>query len=206
MSEPNNLTNDYVRPFTNVCQSFYLDDFDFDDVPPIYQSSDNVDTTSMNIMNYENVSNYTGNYYYAPNQGNPPVSYSRPGSVNTMNGQLSTPCDQVETHTNNPYPLPGSFQTLFGHSPYLLPVSFQTLCGPSVPHSDTTNNSLIDNHSQHLGTNTNNTCISYIFKQMPTSNEYIVMREERTQSIVGRISAAASIGEMLALTQSEKEN
>ncbi|CAG8595588.1 4311_t:CDS:1 [Paraglomus brasilianum] len=199
MSELNNVNNDYVRPFINVCQSFYPGGFDFDDAPPIYQSSDNVDTTSMNIINYENTGNYTGNYYYALNQGNPPVSYFRPGSVNTMNGQLNTPCDQVETHTNNPYPLPESLQTLGGHSPYLLPVSFQTLCGPSVPHSDTTNNNLIDNHSQNLGTN--DTCISYIFKQMPTSNDYVIVREERTQTVIGRISAAASIGEMLALTR-----
>ncbi|CAG8544465.1 5115_t:CDS:2 [Paraglomus occultum] len=36
---------------------------------------------------------------------------------------------------------------------------------------------------------------------IPTSNEYIIMREERTQSMVGRISAASSVGEMLALTR-----
>ncbi|CAG8599850.1 4937_t:CDS:1 [Paraglomus brasilianum] len=184
MNEPNNTNNGYVRSFP--------EDFNFD-MPINLQAQshaqnflpsafDNVDMTSMDIMNYENAGNYTANY--VPYQVNPPASYFHPGNTDTMDGQLNiTNHDQVENSSCPP------------------PVSFQTLCGPSVSHSDTTNDGPADNNFQHL----NNTCISYILIQVPTSNEYVVMREERTQSVLGRISAAASIGEMFALTECEKE-
>jgi len=84
--------------------------------------------------------------------------YAHQGNVDTMNEQLNPPShDQVETHA----------------SP--LPVSFQTLCGLSIPHSDTTNDGPTDNSFQHLG----------VFTQMPTSHEYVVMREERTRGYYG---------------------
>ncbi|CAG8616744.1 7903_t:CDS:2 [Paraglomus brasilianum] len=35
----------------------------------------------------------------------------------------------------------------------------------------------------------------------PTSSEYMVIREEQTQSVLGSVSANASFGEVLALTQ-----
>ncbi|CAG8601939.1 7741_t:CDS:1 [Paraglomus brasilianum] len=208
----NNINNDYVGHYTNVhYQPCYPKDFVDSTNPPTQMPTNllgqshtqgfrpfaasfplfhNVDMTSMNSMEYRNTrntENYTGNH--AQYQDNPSAFYFYPGSVNTQNGQLNTlRSDQVETHTNSSCPLP---------------ISFQTLCGRDVLHSDTTGN-----HVQHFGmtNNTNNTCVSYIFTRIPTSNEYVVTREERTQSIVGRISAAASIGEMLALTRSEKEN
>ncbi|CAG8673932.1 6134_t:CDS:1, partial [Paraglomus occultum] len=102
------------------------------------------------------------------------------GNVDTMNGQLNTPLrSQIEPHAN-----PGP-----------IPASFQTICGSAVPHSDM----MTDNNFQRLGMNNNNTYVSYSLIPIPTSNEFIVMREERTQSVLGRISAASSIGEMLAM-------
>ncbi|CAG8655667.1 11318_t:CDS:1, partial [Paraglomus brasilianum] len=193
MSEPNNM-NDYIGRYNNICQSTYPEGFNFDDTnPPSYMPvnlqppsqdflpsatsvflSDNVDAMSVNTMDYGDTGTYTGDC--ASYQAN----LSEYANVDTMNGQLNTPShNQVE---NSSCPLPGSFQTLGG---------------PSVPHSDTTNDGPADNNFQHL----NNTCISYIIVQMPTSHEYVVMREERTQSVLGRISAASNISEILALTR-----
>ncbi|CAG8537870.1 10631_t:CDS:1 [Paraglomus brasilianum] len=197
MSEPNNMNNDYIEHYNNICQSTtFPEDFNFDDInPPSYMPvnlqppsriqdflpsatsvflSDNVDAMSMNSMDYGDTGTYTGDY--ASYQGN----LSEYGNVDTRSGQQNPPPhDQVE---NSSCPLPGSFQKL---------------CGPSVPHSDTTNDDPADNNFQHL----NNTCISYIIIQMPTSHEYVVMREERTQSVLGKLSAASSISEILALTR-----
>ena len=196
MGEPNNMNNDYIEHYNNIYQSTFPEDFNFEDNhPPIYMPvnlqsqshiqdflppatsfslSDNVDEMSVNNMDYGDTGTYTGDY--TSYQGNP----SEYGNVDTMDKQLNPPShDQVE---NNSCPLPGSFQTV---------------CGPSVPHFDTTNDGPTDNHSQHL----NNTCISYILIQIPTSHEYVVMREERIQSVLGRISTATSIGEILALTR-----
>ena len=93
MNEPNNTNNGYVRSFP--------DDFNFDNTnPPVHMpinlhaqnfpssASDNVDMTSMDIMDYGNISNYTVNY--VPYEGNPSVSYyTQPGNIDTMNGQLN---------------------------------------------------------------------------------------------------------------------
>ncbi|CAG8673586.1 8496_t:CDS:1, partial [Paraglomus brasilianum] len=189
-SEPNNMNNDYIEHYNNICQSTFPEDFNFEDNnPPIYvpvnlQSqphiqdflpsatsvflSDNVDT-----MDY---GTYTGDY--TSYQCNPSEC-----NVDTMDEQLNPPPhDQVE---NSSCPLP---------------VSFQTVCGPSVPHSDTTNDGPTDNYSHHFGM-INNTCILCILMQMPTSHEYLLIREERTQSGLGRVSAAASINEIIALTR-----
>src|SRR6185369_11138538 len=106
---------------------------------------------------------------------------------NATNGQLNTPNhDQAKAHHVN--------------SSRPLQVSFQTYCGTPNPYSDTTNDGPTDNNSQHFGI-ANNTYISYTLIQMATSPEYVVMREERTQSVLGTVSAAAGIGEMLALTR-----
>jgi len=140
---------------------------------------DNGDATSLNNMDYEDTRTYPGGD--ASYQGNL-SEYAHLDIVGTTNEQLNTSShNQVENHTNSPCPLPAPFQIL---------------CGPSVLHSDMTT----DNNFQRSDV-ANNTCISYMLIQMPASNEYVVMREERTQSMVGRISAASSIGEMLALTR-----
>jgi len=139
---------------------------------------DNVDAMSLNATDYEDTRTYPGDD--ASYQGLSEYAYL--DTVDTTNEQLNTSSrNQVETHTNSLCPLSAPFQTP---------------CGPSVLHSDmTTDNSF------HRSDVPNNTCISYMLIRMPASNEYVVMREERTQSMVGRISAASSIGEMLALTR-----
>ncbi|CAG8529258.1 4848_t:CDS:1 [Paraglomus brasilianum] len=195
MSEPNNMNDDYIEHYNSICQSTYPENFNFEDnnlpiympvnfqsqshiqdfLPPATSSlSNNVDEMSMNNMDYGDTGTYAGDYTLY--QDNP----SEYGNVDAMDKQLNLPShDQVE---NSSCPLP---------------VSFRTVCGPSVPHCDTTNDSPADNNFQHL----NNTCISYILIQGPTSHEYVIMREERTHSVLGRVSAATSIGEMLALTR-----
>ena len=200
MSEQNNMNNDNHY----VSQLFYPEDFDFDDTNPLipmpinlqsqsriedflpsatsFSPSDNMLMNS-NSMDYEDTGTYTGDYILY--QGNLSENVIQ-GSVNTTNEQLNTHRrDQVETHTNNSYPLP---------------VFFQTFYDSSNLYSGTTNDCPTDNRSQHFDV-ANNTYVSYSLMQMPTSNEYVLIREERTQSVLGRISAAASIDEMLALTQ-----
>ncbi|CAG8489743.1 2413_t:CDS:1 [Paraglomus brasilianum] len=183
MSEPNNVNNDHVRPFTNVCQSSYPDDFNFDDAnPPIHQYhtqsylpstslslSDNVDMSiTMNTMDCRNTTgNYTGDA-----SCNPSDSY-----YTHINGRLNSPnLDQAESHANSSCPLP---------------VPFQTVCDP---YFDTMNDGPTGNF-QHLGTNSS---ISYILTHEPTNSGYVFMKVEYTQ--LGRISAA-DIDKILALTQ-----
>ncbi|CAG8595549.1 4309_t:CDS:1 [Paraglomus brasilianum] len=197
MSGPNNVNNDYVRPFTNVCQSSDPGDFNFNTAnPPIHQYhtqnfpppvtfslSDNADVMSMNTMNtidYRNTGDYMSDY--ASYQGNPSDSYyTHSGNIDMMNGQLNIPNhDQAETHANSSCPLP---------------VPFQTVCDT---YSDTMNDGPTDNF-QRLGINmTNNSSISYILTHEPTNSGYVFMKVEYTQ--LGRISAA-DIDKILALTQ-----
>ncbi|CAG8601971.1 7743_t:CDS:1 [Paraglomus brasilianum] len=194
MNEPNNTNNGYVRSFP--------EDFNFDSTnPPVHMPinlqaqshaqnfppSDNVDTTSMDIMDYGNTGNYTGNY--APYEGNPSVSYyTQPSNIDTMN-PLSH--GQVEIHTNSSCPLPVPFQTYCGFS--------DSYPDTSILYSDTTNNSLTDNNFQHLGT-INNSSTSYIFTHEPTGSGYVVTKVEYTQSVLGRVSAA-DFNQMLATTR-----
>ena len=183
MSGPNNISNDY----NNICQSSFPEDFNFDS--PInmainLQAQPHTQgfrpstafplsrNVSTNTMDYGNIGNYTGDY--ASYQGNPPDT--DPGITNH---------DQTEACANSSCSLQGSFQTY---------------CGSFNPYSDTTNDGPTDNHSQHSDV-ANNTYVSYSLMQMPTSNEYVVIREERTQSVLGRLSAAAIIDEMFALTR-----
>ncbi|CAG8644742.1 10446_t:CDS:1 [Paraglomus brasilianum] len=199
------MNNDSVRYYNNV-QSSYPEDF-FDDTHPPIQTPinllapihtedfhppvtpDNVGIT-MNTMDYRNTGDHTSY------QGD--CSVSGPDNVDTMDGQLNTPCppacyDQVETHTNSSCPFP---------------ISFQTFRGSSVPYPGTTN-------FQHHGM-INNTSISYVLTQMPpqtppqtsfSSNNSNVMNEpthpgyavtkvEYTQ--LGRISTA-DIDKILAI-------
>ena len=126
---------------------------------PSATSSSHSDNMSMNNTDTKT---YTGDY--ASYQCNLSED-ARQSNVDTTNEQLNTSSrNQVETHTNSPCPLPAAFQTL---------------CGPSVPHSDMTT----DNNFQRSNV-PNSTCISYMLIQMPASNEYVVMREERTQSFI----------------------
>jgi len=177
MGEPNNITNNYVR------QSFYPDDFNFDGAnPPIHRNflpsvSDN-DVMFRDTMDYEDTGDYNGDYTgdYALYQGNPSVSHSHPGNVDTMNGQLNPP-----NHANGSCPLPAPCQPF---------------CDP---YSNTTNYAPTD---QHLGISmTSNSSISYILTQDPTSSGYVFMKVEYTQ--LGRISAG-DIDKILVLTQREK--
>ncbi|CAG8632530.1 8817_t:CDS:1 [Paraglomus brasilianum] len=217
MSELNNMNNDSVRCYNNVCQLSYSDDFNFDDTntiqmpidllvsshtqdfhPPVisFPLPNNVDITSptMNTVDYGNTG-YSTSY-----QDNPSDSYyyTHPSNVDTMDGQLNIPCpparyDHVEIPANGSWPLPGSFQRLHGSS---------------VQYPDTTTPGLTNNYLQHLGT-IDNTSIAYMLTQMPppqtslssnvmnepASTEYIVMKVEYT-----RISAA-DIDRILAVSR-----
>ncbi|CAG8616760.1 7904_t:CDS:1 [Paraglomus brasilianum] len=182
MSEPNNVNNDSVGPFTNVCQSSYPEDFNFEDANPPSASlslSDNVDVMSMNAITMD-CGDYTGKY--ASYQGNPSVSYFH----------LNPPShDQVEPHANSSCPLQVPFQTYCGSS--------DSYPDTSIPYSDTTNNSQTDNYFQHLGM-INNSSTSYIFTHEPTGSGYVVTKVECTQSVLGEMSAA-DFNQMLATTR-----
>ena len=210
MSELNNMNNDSVRYYNNVCQLSYSDDFNFDDTNPIqmpvsthtqdsvvsFPLPDNVDITSptVNTVDYGNTG-YSTSYQDDPSDS---YYYTRPSNVDTMDGQLNIPCpparyDHVEIPANGSWPLP---------------VSFQTLHGPSVQYPNTTTPGLTNNYLQHLGT-IDNTSIAYMLTQMPppqtsllsnvmnepASTEYIVMKVEYT-----RISAA-DIDRILAVSR-----
>ncbi|CAG8599834.1 4936_t:CDS:1 [Paraglomus brasilianum] len=199
-TEPNNTNNGYVRSFP--------EDFSFDNTnAPVHMpinlqaqshaqnflpsASDNVDMTSMDIMDYGNTGNYTGNY--APYEGNPSVFYyTQAGNIDTMNGQLNPLSHgQVEIHTNSSCPLPVPFHTYCGSS--------DSYPDTSIPYSDTTNNSLTDNNFQHLGMINNSSSTSYIFTHEPTGSGYVVTKVEYTQSVLGKMSAA-DFNQMLATT------
>ena len=201
MNELNNTNNGYVRHYNNIYQSSFPEDFNFDNTnPPVHMpinlqaqsyaqnflpsASDNVDTTSMDIMNY---GNYTANY--APYQVNSSVSYFHP---DTMDGQLNIPNhDQAKPHANSSCPLQVPFQTYCGSS--------SSYPDTSIPHSDTTNISQTGNYFQHLGM-INNSSTSYIFTHEPTGSGYVVTKVEYTQSALGRMSSA-DFNQMLATTR-----
>ena len=187
MSELNDMNNDYFRHFTNIHQSSYPEDFNFDDAnTPIHQSnpqdfslsvasfslSDNVDVMPiiMDSMDYEDTGDYTGDY--ASYQGNPSDSHFHSGDVDAVNGHMNSPNpDQAETYANSSCPLP---------------VSFQTVYGSSNLNSDTINDGFTDNHFSMI----NNSSTSYIFTHDPTGTGYVVTKVEHTQLVLGRMSAA----------------
>ncbi|CAG8608134.1 7731_t:CDS:1, partial [Paraglomus occultum] len=139
MDGPNNVNSNYVRPFIGPYQLSYPEDFSSDNANPllIHQSqtqnflpsvSDNVDGMFINIMDYEDTRDYTGDY--ASIQDNSSVHL---GNVDMMNGQLHPPNhDQAATHADSSCPLPVPCQT-FGDL-----------------HSDVTNDNSTDNHFQRL--------------------------------------------------------
>ncbi|CAG8577942.1 7399_t:CDS:1 [Paraglomus occultum] len=111
MDGPNNVNSNYVRPFTGPYQLSYLSSNNAN--PPLIHQfqtqnflpsvSDNVDEMFMNIMDYKDTRNYTGDY--ASIQDNPSVPHFHLGNVNMMNGQLNSP--QL-------------MQTALAHSQYLV--------------------------------------------------------------------------------------
>ncbi|CAG8529383.1 4854_t:CDS:2 [Paraglomus brasilianum] len=181
MSEPNNMNNNYIGHYNNICQSTYPEDVNSDDANTHVASfslSDNVDVTSiaMNSMVYKDTGDYTGNY--ASYQGNPSVSY-----YTHINGQLNSPNpDQAEAHANSSCPLPGSFQTF---------------CGSTNLYSDAMND---DGSTDNRFGMDNNSSTSYIFTLDPTGTGYVVTKVEHTQLVLGRMSAA-DFNQMLATTR-----
>jgi len=134
--------------------------------------SSNANMTSMNTLDYRNAANRTTLY-----QADSSDSYYYP-SINTTNGQLTT--SSREQDMNNSCPLCGSSNGHFGtiNSRY---ITYNLTPMRGAQASFSFNNSNVFNE--------------------PTSLEYMVIREVRIQSELGRVPAAASIGEMLALTR-----
>ncbi|CAG8608154.1 7732_t:CDS:1, partial [Paraglomus occultum] len=190
MNGPNNVINNCVGPFTSPYQSFYPEDFSFDD-PPIHQSPtqdflpsifDIVDVIpiTMNPMSYEDTGDYTGNY--ASYQDNPSVPHFYPDNGTAANGQLRSPnVDQAEAQTNSSCPLP---------------VPCQTFYDSSNLYFDTTNGGSTDYHFDTM----NDSSSSYIFTQDPTGTGYVVTKIEHTQLVLGTVSAA-DFNQMLATTR-----
>ncbi|CAG8529403.1 4855_t:CDS:1 [Paraglomus brasilianum] len=193
MNEPNDMNNGYAKHYnnTNVCQSSYPENFNFDDRNPPIQTHVNLQAQSHTqdflpsasfTLPYNNMTSITmdsmdhgnvGSYYYCTHMGN----------MDMMNGHLNPPRhNQVETNASSSCPLPGSFQPF---------------CSPSVPYSDTMNCGPTNNYSQHFGM-INNSPTSYIFTHDPTGTGYVVTKVEHTQ--LGRMSAA-DFNQMLATTR-----
>jgi len=182
MSKFNNINNNHVGLYNSLYQP---ENFTFDNVnAPIHMPiNSQAQSYAQSFRPYVttfpfhgNVDVNTINYNNAGNttsyQNDPPVSYYHP-DVNTMNRQLNTSNNKQDINSSCP------------------------LCGSSNGHLSTINSRSATYTFMPMRTQPS---LSFVMDE-PTSTEYMVIREMRIQSVLGRVPAAASIEEMLALTR-----